>query len=762
MARAEYSIEVCRELLRSIEAADLKIAHRPSRHERGDRLTLDLTAVWPETKGRGVFRIEKFVGGGFAGQVYRCVLESLEPDGAGSLPGLTTGGLYAVKIMLPPSRFSRAFRDRLYWLAFQAPFSAQVSESACRAGLLWPKLARHAARAEFGTQDAVADTYASFYDPTLRAYGEIREWVEGRTWRLEPDSRPRMRRRWRNINPLDTGSPEYVAKRQFMARFVKLLHAMGAPELARQYEWWTLKSQPNVLKRTGQGEGPGDGLCAVDFRAGLALLPFLPMSPADVALILRGIGRGSLAQFDRCDLQKLRRYAETDAGHFRDLAPMIDVLERYDRAYRRSMPDLTHQGWRLLTSPVLRASVRRGLIAGYLASDLVDPRFAGRLEAKPAAFAGFYLLGVVPILGRFLRRLWGSADYRGHVRSLLAGGSYFRRSARAGAASRLVDWHRAGRTGAGRTRFLARHPALFWIQYPTLGILPPSLHRSVAEPSHAVAQFVERVRFVRRFYRDADFRRGWLVDLVQEGRADGMLDEAESQEILARVGDPFIAKYLKCLGVHFATLPLSEIFWTVTAGVVALMAHMKGADVKLAITAVAAFAVACPISPGSLCRGLYVIYLMIKERNVREYLIAAPISFVKIIGYLAFPIQMVTTHPALSRFMASRWATEAVHVVPVFGEKGALLEHWAFDACFNLPRAAGLWARARIRGLLTGWLVLGLGILGYAFGVRHLPLSGEGETGKAGINLILAVVVLCVLPRVLFYPVLKGRGARRG
>jgi len=35
--------------------------------------------------------------------------------------------------------------------------------------------------------------------------------------------------------------------------------------------------------------------------------------------------------------------------------------------------------------------------------------------------------------------------------------------------------------------------------------------------------------------------------------------------------------------------------------------------------------------------------------------------------------------------MAGHWATGAAHVVPVFGEKGALLEHFVFDLFYNYP-----------------------------------------------------------------------------
>ena len=99
---------------------------------------------------------------------------------------------------------------------------------------------------------------------------------------------------------------------------------------------------------------------------------------------------------------------------------------------------------------------------------------------------------------------------------------------------------------------------------------------------------------------------------------------------------------------------------------------------------IAAFQVV-PISPGSLVRGLYVVYLVIRERNFKDYNIAVFLGFFKYIGYLAFPIQMTYRYPALARFMAGHWATEAVHAVPVFGERGALLEHSVFNLFYNRP-----------------------------------------------------------------------------
>jgi hypothetical protein len=265
--------------------------------------------------------------------------------------------------------------------------------------------------------------------------------------------------------------------------------------------------------------------------------------------------------------------------------------------------------------------------------------------------------------------------------------------------------------------------------------------------------------FGREFWRSADVREEWFLDMLDAGERDGMLRPDEKRAIAARVKDPFIVKYLKCLAVHFATLPVTQIVSVITGGVVVgwLLAngHTWG-QATLAFGATLAVFQVTPVSPGSLCRGGYVVYLMIRERNWRDYLVACPLSFVKYLGYLAFPLQMTSAYPALARFLAGRWATQAVHVVPVFGEKGALLEHWVFDLFFNLPRAFAKWAKPRLGLLLTLWALLGIGLMALIFHWFELPLSGPNA--KYGVNLIIATVCVFVLPRVLLYPLLARNG----
>jgi len=389
MAKKKYSSDLCRQLELAANDPSLEIRHRPTRYENGTVLPIEITGVFPAIEGKAELTVDKFLGGGFAGQVYRCKLTGLElPE---PIPGLEEGKLYAVKIVIPPSAFSRWFRNTTYWLAFQGPFSSQVNHGACRAGLLWQKLVRRASLVKFGRETAVKDAYASFWDANLNAYGEITEWIEGRMWHLEADDNITKRFDWKNINLADTGSPEFVDKRRFMRGMVELMHEMGAPEFARQYEWSTMKSQPNCMKRTDTEDG---GLCAIDFRAGLALLPWLPMSPGDFKLILNGLKRGALVQFDRCDLSKMEAYVASHPEVFEDVQPMIDELKIQDRAYRRSLLDI-YPPW---PAPDLRPWVAEGCncrTGGRLSGRRLDRRSLCRKTAQ-----GWLALRTLPPAGR--------------------------------------------------------------------------------------------------------------------------------------------------------------------------------------------------------------------------------------------------------------------------------------------------------------------------------------------------------------------------
>jgi len=191
-----------------------------------------------------------------------------------------------------------------------------------------------------------------------------------------------------------------------MADFVSLLHGIGAHEFARQYEWSTWKSQPNCLKRLETDSDPATGLVAVDFRSGLVLLPFLPMSPGDVVLILKGLARGSIVQFDRGDVKKLESFVASHREQFRDMDGMLDELKAMEAIYRDSVADITHNHIRLLFSPSLWKTMQDSAVTGWSVRGLVDT--AGEQALRKNSFKPllFSLAGCVPVAGKIVRRLW--------------------------------------------------------------------------------------------------------------------------------------------------------------------------------------------------------------------------------------------------------------------------------------------------------------------------------------------------------------------
>jgi len=654
-------------------------------YDPGNRLEYRVTGVVPANEGRITAEVERFVGGGFAGQVYRVKLLSLK----GEIEGLEAGKHYAIKILKPPSGLARVFRNFLYFLAYQSHFGPQVNPDAVRVGVLWQKLIRRAAATRFGDPAAVCDTFATFYDDGARSFGEINEWVDGRIWRFELDDRLFARWRLRDEPPEDHNCPEYVSKRKFMDDLVALLHEMGAGELARQYHWWTLKSQPNALKRTSADASPRAGLTAIDFRAGLALLPFLPMSPADFGLIVRGLCRGRIVQFDRSDPKRFRRFTEEHAEDLDGLEPAVEELRERERAYRASMPDVTAHHVRLLVDRDLRRSIKKGAITSWSHLGRIDPRHAEKLESGRLLFLLLYLLSYIPLLGKCIIKLWGNDRARAHLAKCLSSFGYLVRAMEGARIETLVVWQRRGRVSDDRAAKLVHRPVRYWTERVLFGWLPARLHRYLTDPSYAWAKIREAISYTVRILRVPAFREECLLEQVSVGRKEGMLTDGEAERIEREIKDPYIQKYLRCLAVHVCTVPVTQVVMVVSgAAVVAYcMAYKQlGWAQSLAYgTAAAAAIQLMPISPGSIARGLFVIYMMIKDRDIKNYCIAAPVSFLHVVGYLAFPLQMASHNPALARFLAGKWTIGLVHLVPVFGERGGLLEHWVFDFFFNLP-----------------------------------------------------------------------------
>jgi hypothetical protein len=682
----DYSVALCNRLNEEFNQQKLCRPMRIKHYDAGLRLQYAITGIEDAKSATVDLEIEKFVGGGFAGQVYRVKILNISSDEG--VKGLKIGGIYAMKILIPPSGFSLAFRNALYRIGFQAPFQLQVNPIASREGALWQKFIRRAAKIRFGTLRVVNDIHATFVDTTLGSCGELSDWVDGRTWRLEVDDHMDVLKRYnqgKKIDKTKLGSPEYRAKREFMHAFVALLHDMGGHEFARQYEWSTCKSQPNCLKRNEFDDDPCKGLIAVDFRAGLALLPFLPMSPGDIKLIFQGLRRGSLVQFDRGDLKKLKVFIQAHQDEFKDMMSMFEELEECTQVYRNSIPDITHNHVRLLYSRKLWSQIFSSTRIGWQVKNLLDDNVKTRFDQSGFKTAVFYILGAVPVFGRVIRKVWGKANWRKHYTNCVKSFSYLKRAIRGKSIEAAIDWHRSGRMSDVQAQKVSESYITFFIHLP-LSFLPIGVHKCLTNGKFVLDVLYYYLIRPVRLYFSADMREQWLRDMLEKGKENHILADDDAKIIEAQIEEPYIQKYLKSLAVHVCTLPVTQVVSVAVSWIYVVMhPELSTAEAMAAVAAILVLFQITPVSPGSLVRGLYVLYLVIRERNFKDYNIAVFLGFFKYIGYLAFPIQMAYRYPELARFMSGQWATSAVHIVPVFGEKGALLEHWVYGLFYNWP-----------------------------------------------------------------------------
>jgi hypothetical protein len=425
---------------------------------------------------------------------------------------------------------------------------------------------------------------------------------------------------------------------------------------------------------------------AVDFRPGLALLPFLPMSPGDFALIAKGICRGSLVQFDRGRISKLETFMRAHPEQFADMQGMLGELKADEEIYRNSIPDVTQNDIRLFYDKRLWSTILGSSITGWKVRNLIDDGSEKKLRASKFKTVLFLILGLIPLLGKFTRRIWARNDWRSHYTAMLTSWNYLRRAVTGKVMEKTLDWYRCGRISIHQTIRITQQQWRFFLHLPLLFLILPGLHRFITDADFRKEKLV--FVFIRpfRLYFNAAMREQWLREMVAEGQKKHMLTDDDADDILSRIKEPYIQKYLVSLVVHLMTLPVSEIVMAlVTAIYVLTRPQLSWSEAWKIAVAVFAIWQVIPVSPGSLVRGFYVVGLMIKERDFKNYNIAVSIAFFRVIGYLAFPIQMTYRYPALARFMAGHWATEMVHIVPVFGERGALLERWVFGLFYNWP-----------------------------------------------------------------------------
>lgn len=656
-----------------MEAGVLYSAPRPA-YLPGEAIERDVLAIDGGPLGRLRCIIGASPGSGFAGQVYQAVVEQ-----PGPFPPLV-----AIKVLRPRSRWKNFSREALFSLCFQSAFAPRLREEAVQAGLLWQTLLRAAAAAEFGHPDAVVRPYGYFWDADLASYAEVHAWVSGRPARCQPDELLLARLLGDSQEPPAT---EMARMKNFMDALAGLCRRMGALGLARQYDWYTLVSQANVLVLE-DGDRAGEP-AAVDCRPGLAIPFFLPVSPAHALVILDGLRRGRLAHYDEVDFNRLARYLDNHPA-LDELRPLARRLVGVDSAYRAGLPDLCHTRTRVLRDAAFRRRIFQAALRDWVRAGLIPDASADSLSARPTACLWLWLLTRLPLVGPALVRLLANPDYRRHLRALLAQPAYRRTAVAAWQRQDLPQWTAEGRVHPDHARWLAVHPRAYAVEKLLPSAWPAALHRLVVDPL-ARRQAVERLLLQPLgllFSQPARCR--WLEGILQYQFERGIIPAEKAGALLGQISEPRMQGFIRDLGFTAGLDLISRLAYLALG----LYGLSSGNFLPLGLALLA------PIPPSGPLRFLYVLGRLLgelpaillrkdpghpPERLLLARLAALLVSPWRWAGNLFPLIEISAVYTRLAFVLAEYYAARLAGVVPIYGGQGKLLEYWVFQLCFNFP-----------------------------------------------------------------------------
>lgn len=663
----------------------------------GEVIERDVQVIAGALLGRARFTVGASPGGGYAGQVYRAAVQQ-----PGPLPSQV-----ALKVLHPRSRWKNLAREWLFELCFQTAFAPRLREEAVQSGLLWQVFLRSAAEAEFGRPGAVAQPYGYFWDPVLASYVEVHEWVEGRPVRYEPDET--LLAGWFRRSRLAPDT-EMACKKRFMDALAGLCRRLGAMGLARQYDWYTLVSQSNVLTvdlpdeevlETASGlDAAGDLLAggnpsgktylvAVDCRPGLAIPFFLPISPAHARIILEGLWRGVLVHYDEVDFSRLMAYLGAHPD-LEGLRPLVDRLAQVDATYRAGLPDLWHTRTRLLRDAAFRGVVCRAAAQDWERSGLVPPGAAAGLAHHPRALMGLWLLACLPLIGHWLVRLLAHLGYRRHLHALLARPVYRRAALACWRERDLPAWLADERIPPARARRLETSLASYAAEKLLLAPWPAGLHRLLVDPSARRALLQRRLLQPLSLLVSQPARLRWLEGILAEQRERGVIPPDKAHALLGQLNEPRMQGFIRDLGLATGL----DIFSRLVYLVLGLYGLSTGDFLPLGLAALS------PISPSGVLRFFYVLARLVIElpanllrrdpghspwRLILARLVALLASPWRWFGNLFPLLEISAVYTRLAFVLAEYYAVRIADSVPIYGGPGKLLEYWVFQVSFNLP-----------------------------------------------------------------------------
>lgn len=557
------------------------------------------------------FDILRKVGEGYAGQVYQAANQA-------------TGELVALKALRPESKGKERARNLFFRLSFGGNFAPATNESALRYGLIWQTLIRRGAKAAFGDESVIPKPQGYFWSEKLQTFVEIQEWIEG-------------------IIPIPSDSVKNKAKRKFMNDVVGLAENMGAYQLSRQYKWWTILAGANVLERKN------GSLVAVDWRSGIALPFFLPLSPGDIPIILENLKRGHFVNFDYADFEKLNIFIRNHQEEFQDLLPLAEALKELDAKYRSGIKDTT--------------------VADWEREFHMDASHAQELNTSNTAYRAHLALEGMP--NPMLLHLLTSEEQRTHLQRIAMDAEYRKVWFSALKEHDISQWLRQNRITPAKAAELERKDWLYILH--KIFITDPFSQR-ITDNKELLTEMEKTSKHVKLIFSKKE-QVAWMQKKVEEGLELGLIDPQKANILKTQAQTKGMSKYF------FDLIVVNSLIEAATNP--ALLYAYTG---NVMLTAIL---MASPVSAGGVFRFAYnlsqspaeLAELLIKKNAapIVSRSFAAGLSLARGVGVL-FPLpRMAGEFPEMATFLSEYYTVKAAREIPVYGVPGGTLEYYAYQ-----------------------------------------------------------------------------------
>ncbi|EMI27682.1 hypothetical protein [Rhodopirellula europaea] len=551
-----------------------------------------------------------------------------------------------VEKVFAPGRLTRL----IYRIAFAAPFAYRSNRHAIQASFYRRRVvAGLLLRA--GSDVRVAKPLYVRFDRPRQAWVLAAEWIEGRGPIVKG-------------NDSDEMSQLVDTMRQLEDRLVGWgMHGSGwqvSPRALVSTANLLLRDRPRLRLHDGSNSqaGPDGELLGRD-RIEPTIIDLESGIPA--VLVLRYLvlawKQGSVFPFDDLDSNLLLRGVPSVE---KDLRQDVERLVSHTSAWKDTEIAPFRKPWRWASAD-RRALYRKEIIGRWSLERTIDDATESRLANDKLWWLGFWMIGLLPILGRLIQKMVGSERVRRQAVRLVSD-SRFRRSAmRCHRDRETRRWQELGRVSRDFQQSLLR----FQLNSFLAVCLPSAWHRFVTDARVRTLRQRRALAILTSRHHQSRSARRLFHRAVRRWESRRWRDISTGGQLRTEFDEPSVGVYARGMAKHLAIKTLSPV-----------VSMLKLNGMAASLSGGSWWYAAAPFLILPALRTMVTSQSAWASRHDgTPHTQALVIGAIPTLGSLAFVIQMFNSHPAVSEFLLREAAGRVGRHLPIYGGPDSRTEH---------------------------------------------------------------------------------------